>query len=167
MSKSKLESWKVVFVHCQDKFELGQAHLTFDQNRHQQRHHHRFLITLTVRRFTSLITMMDEFNSETDSDYTSYWRDWVGCHNFLPSSHIYIPCLPTKEANWRPFLPAWKHDRAWKVPWFRRLPGSIRSSCSQYHSHNVSSQLYKIRGSDHVTTAPTYLKHASFQKRSR
>lgn len=22
--------------------------------------------------------MMEEFNSETDSDYTSYWRDWVG-----------------------------------------------------------------------------------------
>jgi hypothetical protein len=21
---------------------------------------------------------MDDFNSETDSDYTSYWRDWVG-----------------------------------------------------------------------------------------
>jgi hypothetical protein len=20
---------------------------------------------------------MDDFNSETDSDYTSYWRDWV------------------------------------------------------------------------------------------
>lgn len=22
---------------------------------------------------------MEDFNSETDSDYTSYWRDWVGC----------------------------------------------------------------------------------------
>ena len=22
--------------------------------------------------------MMEDFNSETDSDYTSYWRDWVG-----------------------------------------------------------------------------------------
>lgn len=21
--------------------------------------------------------MMEDFNSETDSDYTSYWRDWV------------------------------------------------------------------------------------------
>lgn len=21
---------------------------------------------------------MDDFNSDTDSDYTSYWRDWVG-----------------------------------------------------------------------------------------
>lgn len=21
---------------------------------------------------------MDDYNSETDSDYTSYWRDWVG-----------------------------------------------------------------------------------------
>ncbi|OJJ63394.1 hypothetical protein ASPSYDRAFT_37940, partial [Aspergillus sydowii CBS 593.65] len=24
---------------------------------------------------------MEDFNSETDSDYTSYWRDWVSpCH---------------------------------------------------------------------------------------
>lgn len=22
--------------------------------------------------------MMEDFNSDTDSDYTSYWRDWVG-----------------------------------------------------------------------------------------
>jgi hypothetical protein len=21
---------------------------------------------------------MEDFNSDTDSDYTSYWRDWVG-----------------------------------------------------------------------------------------
>jgi hypothetical protein len=27
--------------------------------------------------------MMDEFNSETDSDYTSYWRDWVCSGDFL------------------------------------------------------------------------------------
>jgi len=25
---------------------------------------------------------MDDFNSETDSDYTSYWRDWVSGHFF-------------------------------------------------------------------------------------
>jgi hypothetical protein len=23
------------------------------------------------------VVKMDDFNSETDSDYTSYWRDWV------------------------------------------------------------------------------------------
>ena len=27
---------------------------------------------------------MDDFNSETDSDYTSYWRDWVSLfYNFI------------------------------------------------------------------------------------
>lgn len=26
--------------------------------------------------------MMETFNSETDSDYTSYWKDWVS-HAFL------------------------------------------------------------------------------------
>ncbi len=45
--------------------------------------------------------MMDEFNSETDSDYTSYWRDWVGHHSFLPFSHSNIRCLPTEEAIWQ------------------------------------------------------------------
>lgn len=28
-------------------------------------------------------TMMEDFASETDSDYTSYWRDWVGFTLFL------------------------------------------------------------------------------------
>ena len=26
---------------------------------------------------------MEDFNSETDSDYTSYWRDWVSLSGFL------------------------------------------------------------------------------------
>lgn len=26
---------------------------------------------------------MEDFNSETDSDYTSYWRDWVCAFFFL------------------------------------------------------------------------------------
>ena len=26
---------------------------------------------------------MDDFNSDTDSDYTSYWRDWVSAMIFL------------------------------------------------------------------------------------
>jgi casein kinase II subunit beta len=27
--------------------------------------------------------MMEDFNSETDSDYTSYWRDWVSFLHLL------------------------------------------------------------------------------------
>lgn len=31
--------------------------------------------------------MMEDFNSETDSDYTSYWRDWVSLpFGFLSST---------------------------------------------------------------------------------
>jgi hypothetical protein len=26
---------------------------------------------------------MDDYVSESDSDYTSYWRDWVGCTGLL------------------------------------------------------------------------------------
>ena len=38
--------------------------------------------------------IMDDFNSETDSDYTSYWRDWVGTsiHFTCPPLHI-LPIL--------------------------------------------------------------------------
>ena len=38
---------------------------------------------------------MDDFNSETDSDYTSYWRDWVGLTLcavlYLSWNHFQIP----------------------------------------------------------------------------
>jgi hypothetical protein len=34
---------------------------------------------------------MDDFNSETDSDYTSYWRDWVG--TLLLRAHLPLPAL--------------------------------------------------------------------------
>ena len=33
---------------------------------------------------------MEDFNSETDSDYTSYWRDWVGA--FLLSYTLSSRC---------------------------------------------------------------------------
>lgn len=41
--------------------------------------------------------MMDEFNSETDSDYNSYWRDWVGSFYFPASSVKHMP-LPRIKA---------------------------------------------------------------------
>jgi hypothetical protein len=34
---------------------------------------------------------MDDFNSETDSDYTSYWRDWVS------SKHFHMLCAPRDD----------------------------------------------------------------------
>lgn len=52
---------------------------------------------------------MDDFNSETDSDYTSYWRDWV-CNYFridleiLPGLWVAIPQL------WPPIL-LWINSR--------------------------------------------------------
>lgn len=33
---------------------------------------------------------MEDFNSETDSDYTSYWRDWVGLTFTI--THPHVPC---------------------------------------------------------------------------
>lgn len=42
---------------------------------------------------------MDDFNSETDSDYTSYWRDWVSA--FLLSS---ISLHPAQANRYQPRL---------------------------------------------------------------
>ena len=36
---------------------------------------------------------MEEFNSETDSDYTSYWRDWVGWHRYFLVSRSSVAVL--------------------------------------------------------------------------
>ena len=42
-----------------------------------------------------MISMMEEFASETDSEYTSYWRDWVGTLTFIsvnqPASPVHSP----------------------------------------------------------------------------
>ena len=41
--------------------------------------------------------MEQEFNSETDSDYTSYWRDWVSADNDfrfpIPASCNFWVCI--------------------------------------------------------------------------
>jgi hypothetical protein len=39
---------------------------------------------------------MDDFNSETDSDYTSYWRDWVG----TSLSHVHMSLRPIPTPPW-------------------------------------------------------------------
>ncbi len=41
--------------------------------------------------------MMEEFASETDSEYTSYWRDWVGTEvSFLLV--LYMSCCSVVTA---------------------------------------------------------------------
>ena len=43
--------------------------------------------------------MMDEFNSETDSDYTSYWRDWVSPSFSFPLLCVRCPvCVVVSSA---------------------------------------------------------------------
>ena len=34
-------------------------------------------ISSVTEKLDTLLNGMDDFNSDTDSDYTSYWRDWV------------------------------------------------------------------------------------------
>ena len=49
---------------------------------------------------------MDDFNSETDSDYTSYWRDWVSLKlssSFEHPAPLFLDedtsCIETKESE--------------------------------------------------------------------
>ena len=37
---------------------------------------------------------MEDFNSESDSDYTSYWRDWVGQLFDVMSTHAELLIFP-------------------------------------------------------------------------
>ncbi len=37
--------------------------------------------------------MMEEFASETDSEYTSYWRDWVGTQFSFRWYRIFLAAL--------------------------------------------------------------------------
>jgi hypothetical protein len=61
---------------------------------------------------------MDDFNSETDSDYTSYWRDWVGTftsinvHNLVayPTVALRYTMVIFSTAQYGKFLLAWYVD---------------------------------------------------------
>ena len=41
--------------------------------------------------------MMEEFASETDSDYTSYWRDWVGTEISFRCCTVYLVALSLEQ----------------------------------------------------------------------
>lgn len=55
---------------------------------------------------------MEDFNSESDSDYTSYWRDWVGelfsSPFFSFHLHLLLPSLSLTSVN--VYFLAW-HDQ--------------------------------------------------------
>lgn len=48
---------------------------------------------------------MEDFNSEEDSDYTNYWRDWVGAFRICASFYwtfahvVYLPMASTKSKS--------------------------------------------------------------------
>lgn len=77
---------------------------------HQSSHGRSHLVLLTsgrLRRHTNLIGInqealrtsaslqcrMEDFNSETDSDYTSYWRDWVSTTLFSMYNFVHFTSL--------------------------------------------------------------------------
>jgi hypothetical protein len=49
-------------------------------------------ISSVTEKLDTLIEGMD-FNSDTDSDYTSYWRDWVSCGLFFCHEIHEVQCL--------------------------------------------------------------------------
>lgn len=71
---------------------------------------------------------MDDFNSETDSDYTSYWRDWVGTLAFCPTLNIVAAILVT--IAWILYdipCPSWSSI----TRWLTMNPGSCRGMACQ------------------------------------
>ncbi|KAJ5926489.1 hypothetical protein N7516_008262 [Penicillium verrucosum] len=51
---------------------------------------------------------MEDFNSETDSDYTSYWRDWGHCaHGMEDEERLSSVCRPAPA----PAPPWWNLSR--------------------------------------------------------
>ena len=47
------------------------------------------------------LDLVEEFNSETDSDYSSYWRDWVGLITTveLPKNFLTIRLRATSSGS--------------------------------------------------------------------
>lgn len=56
--------------------------------------------------------MMDDFNTETDSDYTSYWRDWVSEMRRSFDCHIPVSFVAEDEGIGREkgVMDAWIYD---------------------------------------------------------
>lgn len=95
---------------------------------------------------------MDNFASETDSDYTSYWRDWVSlifCPLFVasfdPGEYIVVPktCMSHPgvgaerlAANFPPGIVKW-HD-IYLAP-IRYLPGCLHNALKTRSTEGVTA----------------------------
>lgn len=55
-------------------------------------------VSSVTEKLDSLLNGMDDFNSDTDSDYTSYWRDWVGV--IISFSTLYSRSVPSLKRQW-------------------------------------------------------------------
>lgn len=67
--------------------------------------------------------MMDDFASETDSDYTSYWRDWVGRMMSLLIVYTQVPALRLVFVFYTPlvYLPH-LNDLSTQERWIQSMP---------------------------------------------
>ncbi len=83
--------------------------------------------------------MEQDFNSETDSDYTSYWRDWVS------SDRGFRLCALCSQAG---FVGAFRYDVDASIISLLFPFSSIQSSRRMYFSEEQS--LYFICSSRHL-----------------
>jgi hypothetical protein len=72
---------------------------------------------------TTTLTTMDDFASDTDSDYTSYWRDWVSALHFF---FRYTACL----LEFGPLVGVWS----------ARPPALLLAAVERTHGEDKSSE---------------------------
>lgn len=93
---------------------------------------------------------MEDFNSETDSDYTSYWRDWVGARfdsfvRILTTSLSYLHlscCLHRVEMMNTARSPTWRVGTSLKPHLDVSVSSRVHWSSTSLHRHNAHHKGY-------------------------
>jgi len=95
---------------------------------------------------------MDDFNSETDSDYTSYWRDWVSS-NF----HAFAPRNPIPPEGTIDGTSGGKHEQTHTED-IRRC--NITSGCTW--SRDLSAKIRPMMNNERLHLSSKTIKDLSF-----
>jgi len=94
--------------------------------------------------------MMEDFNSETDSDYTSYWRDWVGAqfHALVGTSTTLLSylhlsyCLHYVEIMNAARSPSWRVGTSLTLHLDVSVSSQLHWSSTSLHRHNAHYKGY-------------------------
>lgn len=143
ISKESCGSWAHRWINPAVSSCAGLAHPT---PLHPPSFHINPLRKQRVRERTLPHPTMEDFNSETDSDYTSYWRDWVS--EFLSFFWFHFP---TREllSLWNGRMRSACHAL---IPLTPRNPDSgLVSACYRDDFRRSRCQVRRLNARDHVS----------------